>query len=214
MLKNHCPPDRPAVVFHKQKTMRTKLMFLLLLAGLFSLSACGDAGTTAETDTDPVEQAQEVNEERLEDDQQLDEADFLVHLSNASRQLYNASNLYLDHDARQPELVQLAEEMQSVQALVLTDAQKLAQARGIVLPEQLGTQEDEEVAGLLAKINQDDFGGEFYQFVEDKHGDMQSAVNGLKAEDSAADMQQFAAQVESYLQQHELLLKRLDEQIQ
>ena len=193
--------------------MKTNLKYLMILAGLFFFGACGDSASTAEQEMDPVEQAQEVNEQRLEDDQQLDEADFLVSLTGASRQLYNASNLYLDSKTTQPELVQLADEMQSVQALVLSEAQKLARSRGIVLPEQLGTQQDEEVQGLMMKVDQANFGKDFYNLVQDKHNEMQAAVNSLKAEDSAADMQQFAAQVESYLQQHELLLEQLKEQI-
>lgn len=203
------PNREPHRLYKHPSTMKTlSLKWLFLLPALALLAACSNGN---EADQGAVAEAQEVNDERFgEDDIRREQGETLIGLANAQMLLSGAANLYLTQ-GQNPELKRLATEMDGVQSALQPKLRQLAEARGIILPTAPGLESQDALNNFMKADSPAELDEEFVMLAERGHEMVAEAASALSNTDYPAELREFSAELQAYVQAHQLILQGLEE---
>lgn len=182
--------------------------FLPLLTFLFTFTivSCSDSDTTDEAVTEDA--ATSVVD-------QVAGAEYLLPMARASRTLRVAARAYLDQSEGQDAgVVEMAREVLAVQQTARQNIQQLAAARRINLPAELMSDAaGDEIEEMMGENGPEDLAQDFLSILTEEHEQIADALDDIERAGTPADMREFAATMRAYLNQHEVMMERLDEMV-
>ncbi len=179
-----------------------KLSYLLIAAAAWTFQACGDA------EHDPIEAAQEVNEEKGTLDSSLNDgglfgksdADFMVLSAGAGMLEVEAGKLG-EQKATNPQVKEFAAMLAKDHEAANSELKALAAQKNITLPTAIGEDHQEDLNDLREKSGAD-FDKEFMDMMVDQHEEDVNRFEKFANDAEDADIKAFAGKTLPKLRAH------------
>jgi putative membrane protein len=165
---------------------------------------------------DPVAEAKSVNEDRISDadvtKRQERDAEFLVDAASSSL-LVSRLNQLAQQKATQPAIRNLAQTLVRGHAGVDAALRTVAGQKGIQLPADLGSKEQDTYADL-AKLTGPEFDQQYLKTVADGHDDAADEFEDMAEDAYDGDIRAFAAKYAPTFKQHYQDIKQVQDNLQ
>lgn len=179
-----------------------KLSYLLIAAAAWTFQACGDA------ESDPIEAAQEANEEKGTLDSSLNDsglfgrsdADFMVMSAGAGMLEVEAGKLG-EQKATNPQVKEFASMMAKDHSSANEELKALAAQKNITLPAAIGEDHQKDLNDLREK-SAEDFDKDYMKMMVDQHEDDVNRFEKWANDAEDADIKAFAAKTLPTLRAH------------
>ncbi len=187
---------------------KIKILTLFFAASFFALVSCG----TKSNEQDSAEVAEEQNEQKLEDTDLEDDAEFAVSAAEGGMLEVQLAQLALTK-ATSPKVKEFAQSMVEDHSKANEELKSLAQSKNITLPSALGEEKQKDYNDLAEKSGAD-FDKAYSEFMVKDHKD--DVDKFKKAADKAedGDIKSWAAAKVPVLEHHLSMAESLEDAVE